>query len=123
MTTRSVPLKSDGVVKAQIWDTAGQERYQAITAAHYKRSRGAIIVYDITKASTFQNVKKCITALKANAGEDIIIMLVGNKLDLVTGNPKERKVLKNIAKNFAYVNGLLFDESSAVSHNNVKEPF
>jgi small GTP-binding protein len=121
--TRNVPLKSGGIVKAQIWDTAGQERYQAITAAHYKRARGAIIVYDITKSSTFNNVKKWMDALKANSEPDIIIMLVGNKLDLVSGNPKERKVPREVAEKFATEQKMLFDETSAVSNVKVKESF
>ncbi len=121
--TRNVPLKSGGIVKAQIWDTAGQERYQAITAAHYKRARGAIIVYDITKLSTFSNVKKWIDALKANADSDIVLMLVGNKLDLVSGNPKERKVPREVAEKFATEHNMLFDEASAVSNVKVKESF
>ena len=121
--TRNVPLKSGGIVKAQIWDTAGQERYQAITAAHYKRARGAIIVYDITKLSTFNNVKKWIDALKANAEPDLVIMLVGNKLDLVSGNPKERKVIREVAEKFAIDHKMLFDETSAVSNVKVKEAF
>jgi len=116
-------LKSGGIVKAQIWDTAGQERYQAITAAHYKRARGAIIVYDISKASTFQSVKKWMNALKSNAEPDLVIMLVGNKLDLCTVNPKERKVPREVAEKFAKDNGMLFDETSAVSNVKVKESF
>merc|ERR1712070_470664 len=45
------------VIKAQIWDTAGQERYRAITSAYYRGAVGALLVYDITKASTFESVK------------------------------------------------------------------
>eukprot|EP00826_Nyctotherus_ovalis_P004610 TRINITY_DN1100_c0_g4_i1.p1 TRINITY_DN1100_c0_g4~~TRINITY_DN1100_c0_g4_i1.p1 ORF type:complete len:212 (-),score=64.36 TRINITY_DN1100_c0_g4_i1:79-714(-) len=121
--TKNVPLKSGGIVKAQVWDTAGQERYQAITAAHYKRSCGAIIVYDITKASTFQNVKKWMVALRGNAGENIVIMLIGNKLDLVNRNPGARRVLREEAEEYAAKNKLIFQESSAVSNTNVKEAF
>ena len=121
--TRNVPLKSGGIIKAQIWDTAGQERYQAITANHYKRSKAAIIVYDITKESTFMNVKKWVTALKSHAEADLIIMLVGNKLDLVLANPNERKVSRAEAEKFAEENGFLFDEASAFSNTKVKESF
>ena len=46
--TKAVPLRAGGTVKAQIWDTAGQERFRAITSAHYRKSIGALIVYDIT---------------------------------------------------------------------------
>ncbi len=121
--TRNVPLQSGGIVKAQIWDTAGQERYQAITAAHYKRARGAMIVYDVTKLSSFNNVKKWMDALTTHAGQGLVIMLVGNKLDLVTGNPKERKVPRELAEKFAKDHNLLFDEASAVSNVKIKESF
>lgn len=45
-------------IKAQIWDTAGQERYRAITSAYYRGAVGAMIIYDITKSQTFENVEK-----------------------------------------------------------------
>jgi small GTP-binding protein len=51
--TKAVPLKAGGTVKAQIWDTAGQERFRAITSAHYRKSIGALIVYDITMMQSF----------------------------------------------------------------------
>ena len=47
--TKPVPLKTGGTVRVQIWDTAGQERFKAITSAHYRKSLGALLVYDITK--------------------------------------------------------------------------
>merc|ERR1712072_773134 len=72
-------------IKAQIWDTAGQERYRAITSAYYRGAVGALLVYDITKMSTFENVKETwLAELRQNAESSIIIMLVGNKKDLVT---------------------------------------
>jgi GTPase SAR1 family protein len=50
-------LQVDGKrVKAQIWDTAGQERYRAITAAYYRSAVGALLVYDIAKHLTYENV-------------------------------------------------------------------
>eukprot|EP01057_Protomagalhaensia_wolfi_P000799 Protomagalhaensia_wolfi_Nauph_80__798@NODE_145_length_3444_cov_52_757709_g108_i0_p5_GENE_NODE_145_length_3444_cov_52_757709_g108_i0NODE_145_length_3444_cov_52_757709_g108_i0_p5_ORF_typecomplete_len125_score21_15Ras/PF00071_22/6_8e31Roc/PF08477_13/2_4e19Arf/PF00025_21/2_8e11SRPRB/PF09439_10/5_5e05MMR_HSR1/PF01926_23/0_00015Gtr1_RagA/PF04670_12/0_00029FeoB_N/PF02421_18/0_0039TniB/PF05621_11/0_0052AAA_22/PF13401_6/0_0098GTP_EFTU/PF00009_27/0_13_NODE_145_length_3444_cov_52_757709_g108_i011051479 len=53
--THIVPLAVGGTVKAQIWDTAGQERYRSITAAHYRRAVGALLVFDVTKMQTFKN--------------------------------------------------------------------
>jgi Ras-related protein Rab-11A len=50
-------MKDGATVKAQLWDTAGQEKYRAITVAHYRKALGALIVYDITKRQTFENVK------------------------------------------------------------------
>ncbi|KAJ6758004.1 DRAB11-RELATED [Salix koriyanagi] len=48
----------DKVVKAQIWDTAGQERYRAITSAYYRGAVGALLVYDVTRHVTFENVER-----------------------------------------------------------------
>jgi GTPase SAR1 family protein len=53
---------------------------------------GALIVYDITKEQSFQSVKKWMEEVKEHAEPDIVIMLVGNKLDICEQNPLERKV-------------------------------
>ncbi|PKI59170.1 hypothetical protein CRG98_020435, partial [Punica granatum] len=45
-------------VKAQIWDTAGQERFRAVTSAYYRGAVGALIVYDISRRSTFDSVRR-----------------------------------------------------------------
>lgn len=68
--------------KAQIWDTAGQERYRAITSAYYRGAVGALLVYDITKRRTFENVQRWIQELRDHADSNIVIMLAGNKSDL-----------------------------------------
>ena len=70
------------MIRAQIWDTAGQERYRAITNAYYRNAVGALLVYDITKYSTFQNIEKWFNELRDHANNKIIILLVGNKTDL-----------------------------------------
>ena len=55
--TKSICLANGGIVKAQIWDTAGTERFKAITSAHYRKSVGALVVYDVTVRETFLHVK------------------------------------------------------------------
>lgn len=57
---------------------AGQERYKAITSAHYRRAVGALVVYDVTKADTFQNAMKWMEELRASAEPECVIYLVGN---------------------------------------------
>ena len=57
-------------------------------SSHYRRALGALVVFDLTKDSTFMNVKHWLENLKAHAEPDICIMLVGNKLDLVNESPK-----------------------------------
>ena len=69
-------------IKAQIWDTAGQERYRAITSAYYRGAVGALLVYDLTKHATFENVERWLKELRDHAEANIVVMLVGNKSDL-----------------------------------------
>ena len=69
-------------IKAQIWDTAGQERYRAITSAYYRGAVGALLVYDISKHQTYDNVTRWLKELRDHADSNIVIMLVGNKSDL-----------------------------------------
>ena len=79
--TRSIHVEYK-VVKAQIWDTAGQERYRAITSAYYRGAVGALLVYDISKHQTYENVTRWLKELRDHADSNIVIMLVGNKSDL-----------------------------------------
>jgi small GTP-binding protein len=62
---------------------------------------GALLVYDITKEVSFKNVKKWMDEVKDHAEPEIVIMLVGNKLDLVQQDPSQRKVKTEDAKEFA----------------------
>ena len=84
----------NNIVKTQIWDTAGQERYRAITSSYYKGAKGCLLVYDITRKESFENIDKWISDLKSAGNENMSIILVGNKSDL----ENERKVTKEEAK-------------------------
>lgn len=61
----------------QIWDTAGQERYRAITQAYYKGASGALIVFDLTRRNTYENIPKWIKELRENSLENMVCILVG----------------------------------------------
>ena len=69
-------------VKLQLWDTAGQERYRSITAAYYRGAVGALLVYDITRPTTFEKCEEWLNELRLHAGQDVQVVLVGNKSDL-----------------------------------------
>lgn len=106
-------------VKAQIWDTAGQERYRAITSAYYRGAVGALLVYDVTKPTTFENVSRWLKELRDHADSNIVIMLIGNKTDL----KHLRAVASEDAQNFAEKEGLFFIETSALDATNVDKAF
>ncbi|KAL4339370.1 hypothetical protein GQ457_08G024120 [Hibiscus cannabinus] len=106
-------------IKAQIWDTAGQERYRAVTSAYYRGAVGAMLVYDITKRQSFDNVAKWLEELRGHADKNIVVMLVGNKSDLGS----LRAVPMEDAKEFAQQEGLFFMETSALEDTNVESAF
>ncbi|RXG54364.1 Ras-related protein Rab-11A [Armadillidium vulgare] len=72
--TRSIEV--DGkTIKAQICNTAGQERYRAITSAYYRGAVGALLVYDIAKYLTYQNVERWLREIRNRAEQNFVIML------------------------------------------------
>ncbi|CAF0976091.1 unnamed protein product [Adineta ricciae] len=116
--TRSIQVDKK-TIKAQIWDTAGQERYRAITSAYYRGAVGALLVYDISKHGTYENVERWLKELRDHADTNIIISLVGNKSDL----RHLRSVPSEEAKAFAEKNGISFIETSALDSTNVEQAF
>jgi len=48
-------------IKLQIWDTAGQERFRAVTRSYYRGAAGALMVYDITRRSTYNHLSSWLT--------------------------------------------------------------
>lgn len=120
--TRIVPMEDGKKVKAQIWDTAGQERYRAITNAYYRGALGAMLVYDVTKQATFDNIPRWLRELRDHANRDIVLVLVGNKCDLVNSTT-EREVQEEQARELAEEYNLPFMETSAKSGIRVEEAF
>lgn len=99
--------------------TAGQERYRAITSAYYRGAVGALLVYDISKHASFENVQRWLEELRDHADANIVIMLVGNKSDL----RHLRAVPTEEARVFAEKNSLSFIETSALDSTNVELAF
>ncbi|KAL9420017.1 hypothetical protein AB3S75_035163 [Citrus x aurantiifolia] len=106
-------------VKAQIWDTAGQERFRAVTSAYYRGAVGALVVYDITRRSSFDSVKRWLEELTTHCDTAVGRMLVGNKCDL----DSIRDVSTEEGKSLAEEEGLFFMETSALDSTNVEAAF
>ncbi|OMO55474.1 Small GTPase superfamily [Corchorus capsularis] len=116
--TQSVEI--DGKeVKAQIWDTAGQERFRAVTSAYYRGAFGALLVYDISRRATFENVSRWLDELNSHSDTTVARMLVGNKCDL----ENIREVSMEEGKSLAEAEGLFFMETSALDSTNVRTAF
>ncbi|GMI45349.1 hypothetical protein TrCOL_g9834 [Triparma columacea] len=100
--TKIVIHPSGARIKAQIWDTAGQERYRAITNSHYRRAAGALLVFDVSETTSFQNLPTWIKNLRetAESSSNILncVSIVGNKCDkpAVVGVAAQEKVLRDL---------------------------
>ena len=117
--SKNFNMGENDVIKAQIWDTAGQERYRAITKAYYKGAKGALLVYDISRKSSFDNIDNWLIDLRTNGDKDIIIVLIGNKSDLID----KREVSKEEAELKAEQFNIAFLETSAKSGENIDKAF
>ncbi|CAO2819493.1 unnamed protein product [Amaranthus hypochondriacus] len=106
-------------IKLGLWDTAGQEKFRSITKAFYRGAAGAILVYDITRRITFDNLSSWLEELRETVDENMPIMLVGNKSDLA----HDRRVSTEEGEQFAKKHGLLFMECSAKTAHNVDEAY
>lgn len=106
-------------IKLQIWDTAGQERFRAVTRSYYRGAAGALMVYDVTRRSTYNHLSSWLTDARNLTNPNTVIFLIGNKCDLEA----QRDVTFEEARQFAEENGLMFVEASAKTGDGVEEAF
>ena len=116
---KTMILKNGKKIKLQIWDTAGQDRFRAITKNYYKNAHGIILIYDVTSLQTYDNIKSWISQIREEASPNIVIYIVGNKIDM----NEERKVKTEEGEKLAEEFGFPFSEASAKSGINVNEIF
>ena len=100
--SKNVTIKGK-IYKIQIWDTAGEETFRSITRAYYKNSVCACIVYDITNRNSFLDVKSWLDDCKKQSPKTVILVLIGNKIDL----EEQREVSFEEGNNFAKENNIV----------------
>ena len=136
-TTKTVFLQDEKQsIKFEIWDTAGQEKYRALAKVFYKNAAVCILVYDITRRASFEELKKYwITELKANAAPScskliyliklfliffyLVLALAGNKNDMYEHEEVEENEGKELAKDL----GAIFQKTSAKESTGVEDLF
>ncbi|RKO83165.1 ras-related protein rab-4B-like protein, partial [Blyttiomyces helicus] len=106
-------------VKLQIWDSAGQERFRSVTQSYWRGAAGCLLVYDITNRESFTALSRWLEDVRWLASPDVVIVLVGNKLDM----EDHREVSFLEANQFAQDEGLMFEETSALTGELVDEAF
>lgn len=116
----STIAKATIIVRAQIWDTAGQETFRSITQSYYRNATIVILVYDITRRSSFNHIDKWYNECKEQSGDrSLCLILVGNKSD----QEYRREVSTKEAKEYADSHDMLFIETSAMKSIGVENVF
>jgi len=102
-----------------VWDTAGQERFHALGPIYYRDADGALLVYDVTDPDSFAKVKQWVKELRKILGQDVSIVIAGNKADL----EKNRQVTTEQGEEYAKTVGATHFVTSAKNNKNVEETF
>ncbi|KAL1371042.1 hypothetical protein HN51_001266 [Arachis hypogaea] len=109
----------DRTIRLQLWDTAGQERFRSLIPSYIRDSSVAVIVYDVASRQTFLNTVKWIEEVRSERGNDVILVLVGNKTDLLD----KRQVSTEDGEEKARELNVMFIEASAKAGFNIKALF
>ncbi|MHA1577166.1 MAG: GTP-binding protein [Candidatus Thorarchaeota archaeon] len=109
----------DSKVTLQCWDLSGQPRFEFVRQGFYRGARGGLLLYDVTRRRTFLNIDRWKEEAFENTGQEIPIVVVANKIDLVDS----RAVAKKDGKTYAKENGFIYVESSALTGENVEEAY
>lgn len=81
-----------------VWDTAGQERFRNVVTAYYRDAHAALVVFDVTKRESFEHVSYWIADIRKRL-PDIILILVGNKIDLPSARAVTHEEISKVAAN------------------------
>jgi len=108
-------------VRLIIWDLAGQEKYSVIRSMYYQGCQGALLVFDLTRYNTFENIERIwLNDFKNFVKKEGVYILIGNKVDLT----EERVVSKEDSLTLAEkINAIEFIETSAKNGENVEAAF
>ena len=108
-------------IKLKIFDTSGQERFHTLTKNYYRGADGIIMVFDLKRSETFDELTYWIEEINKNCDKNKIgLILVGNKND---GNLDERKISREQGNKIAELYNFIYIETSAVTNDNIKECF
>eukprot|EP00826_Nyctotherus_ovalis_P030128 TRINITY_DN2393_c0_g10_i1.p1 TRINITY_DN2393_c0_g10~~TRINITY_DN2393_c0_g10_i1.p1 ORF type:complete len:237 (+),score=82.49 TRINITY_DN2393_c0_g10_i1:153-863(+) len=118
LVTKSIKF-GNTTVKVQLWDTAGQERFRCLIPSYIKKADAVVMVYDVTAATTFQEMEYWIGEVNKNKAAEVVIVAVGNKLDMAG----KREVTTEEGMEFAKGHNVTFVEASAKTGDNIPEIF
>ena len=106
-------------IKIELWDTDEQERFRNIAKNYFQSSDGFLLVYDLTKKSSFEKLDFWNEQINLNAPKETKYILVENK----KGLEDQREVQIEEGEDFAKKNNIKFYETSAKDGTNVINVF
>ncbi|MHA1303038.1 MAG: Rab family GTPase [Candidatus Heimdallarchaeaceae archaeon] len=115
-----VTLTDNTIVALSIWDLAGQDRFRFIRHTFFRGAKAALMVFDLTRNSTLDDLKKWNKELITNCGADSLTILVGNKADLVDEVAVSEEECLQLKKK---IGSLSFIRTSALTGEHVQEAF
>ena len=119
--SKVVEYEAGNSAKLTMWDIGGQERFKVLRRNFYEGANGALVVFDLSRAQTFPKMKEWLSDLKQTIEDDIPILIIGNKLDLIAevGEVTDRAE----AQRFAETEKAMLIETSAKAGDNVEKAF
>ena len=119
--SKTLHINPNKIAKMTIWDIGGQERFKFLRQSFYEGSHGALLVFDLTRAATFHEMKSWLLELQQSTGIETPFILIGNKADLLEDIGE--CIDSNEAKMFAEHYNSIYIETSAKSGINVEDAF
>ena len=119
-STKTFTYNHGKLLKLEIWDTAGQERYRSLTKMFYKDANAAVLVYDITRKLSFEELQNYwFEQIKESAPQNILLAIAANKCDLI----QEEEVDEGVARDYSNEIGAIFCLTSAKSSSGINDLF
>ena len=120
MERKEIPIGQDNVI-LHIWDTAGQERFRSMAPMYYRNADCAILCFDVTDEKTLDTIEDWKLDVLEHANEDVKLLYVGNKIDLLT--EESDTSIKDIAQDKSKDAGATLHYTSAKHDEGIDELF
>ena len=119
--TKTLEYEPSNKAKLQIWDIGAQERFKFLHRSYYDGAFGALVVFDLSRQQTFSGMKTWISEMHSILADDIPIVIIGNKSDLISDIGQV--VDKNEVKEYSENQKSIYIETSAKTGENVEKAF
>lgn len=119
--TKEVEYEPGKTALLSIWDIGGEKRFEFIRSTFYKGASGALLVFDLTREETYEEIKKWLSEIKKSTGKDFPLVLIGNKLDKI--EEVGVHIDRDEARAFAKKEGITYIETTTKSEELIENTF